>query len=62
MGRRRIHAVFILYKTLGYPELGQYDVNHHKVLSLSPTIFYLTNLSLVHNHRGIIAHAATSKR
>lgn len=22
MGRRRIHAAFILYKTLGYPELG----------------------------------------
>ena len=22
MGRRRIHATFILYKTLGYPELG----------------------------------------
>lgn len=23
---------------------------------------YVTNLSLVHNHRGIIAHAATSMR
>ncbi len=22
MGRRRFHAAFILYKTLGYPELG----------------------------------------
>ena len=22
MGRRRFHATFILYKTLGYPELG----------------------------------------
>ncbi len=22
MGRRRIHAALILYKTLGYPELG----------------------------------------
>ena len=26
MGRRRIHAAFILYKTLGYPELGYLDV------------------------------------
>ena len=24
MGRRRFHAAFILYKTLGYPELGYY--------------------------------------
>ena len=24
MGRRRIHAAFILYKTLGYPELGYF--------------------------------------
>ena len=24
MGRRRILAAFILYKTLGYPELGYY--------------------------------------
>ena len=33
MGRRRIHAAFILYKTLGYPELGYTYVNllckHH---------------------------------
>jgi hypothetical protein len=24
MGRRRFHAAFILYKTLGYPELRHY--------------------------------------
>lgn len=24
MGRRRFHAAFLLYKTLGYPELGYY--------------------------------------
>lgn len=30
MGRRRIHAAFILYKTLGYPELGYNITNRRK--------------------------------
>ena len=30
MGRRRIHAAFILYKTLGYPELG-YEIRKYGI-------------------------------
>ena len=38
MGRRRIHTAFILYKTLGYPELGYsmfYKCNALTSLNLS---------------------------
>ena len=42
MGRRRIHAAFILYKTLGYPELG-YLLHIDTTKFFGPVINYDTH-------------------
>ena len=46
MGRRRFHAAFILYKTLGYPELG-YVLFHLGMLEHNLGTNKPTELSLI---------------